>query len=326
MSLRARWQRRRLKWIANRHPRTAVCKTGMRSIYILPSRSGMAMLFFLGFIFLLAVNYQNALIFGLFFWVISLAILNLHYTHHNIAGLTIRCVASRNGVDGGAVEFDIDVSRTNRRSRHAIVVSVEGGSVAQETHLDGVSSQQVTLSVPVSSRGYVVIPHITLRSVYPLGIARAWSYAHLAVYSIAYPKPVDAGIPAQIQDAIETGEAVHSVAGVSDFESLRAYVPGDRLSRVHWPASTRAGTLQVKQFVDPVAHDEWVRWDDYKMLSTEPRLQHMAFVIEQMEAACLSYGIDLPGARLQPALGAAHYHRCCEALATCQLEEPGFNG
>lgn len=324
MSLRERMRRKRQAWIADRHPRQPFCTTGIRSIYILPSRGGIAMLFFLAFLFLLAVNYQNALVFGLFFWLVSLAVLNLHVTHHNISGLTLRCVAVRNGVVGESVEFDVEISRNNQHTRHALDLSIEEGDIVHTVSLDETASRTVTLSVPSDARGYVPIPRITLRSVYPLGIAKTWSYAHLAAYAVAYPLAVDSGTPAKAREIPVAGTASSSVPGVTDFESLRAFVPGDRLSRVHWPASSRSGTLQVKQFVDPIAHDEWVRWNDFHVLSTEPRLQHMAFLIEQMEDSRLAYGVELPAGSLSPSVGNSHFHRCREALATHGLREPDF--
>ncbi len=324
MSARARWRKRKQSWIGNRHPRQSQCTTGTRSIYILPSSSGMFMLFFLCFVFLLAVNYQNALIFGLFFWLIALAVLNLHYTHHNIAGLTLRCTATRNSVAGGAVEFDVEISRSNRRARYAINLSINGDDITHTVSLDEAQHQTVTFSAPADKRGYVLIPRITLHSVYPMGIAKTWSYAHLAAYAVAYPLPVDAGLAPHGLEAHDSGNSTHSVPGVSDFESLRAYVPGDRMSRVHWPATTRSGNLQVKQFVDPMAHDEWVRWNDFHALPGEVRLQHMAFLIAQMEDQRLAYGVELPNVSVQPSVGQGHFHRCREALATHALAEPDF--
>jgi len=324
--LSGQWRNRRSDWIRRRHPRVEQSQTGLRSIYILPTRNGLMLLLFLGFIFLLAVNYQNALIYALCFWLIALAVLNLNYTHYNLSGITLRCVAGRNGVAGETVEFDVQVSRDKARGRHAIMLAVEGAELTHRVDLDEATSQTVTFSVPVSTRGYQLLPRITLHSDYPLGIARAWSYAQLAACALVYPRPVDAMLPAQRGDLPEAGETTEHVPGVSDFEALRTYVPGDRLSRVHWAASSRSSVLQVKQFVDPLAQSEWLRWQDFNMLPTEARLQHLMFTINQFDVARRSYGLELPEVRLQPAMGRGHYHRCCEALARFGLTEPDFDG
>ncbi len=317
-------ERRRLAWIVDRHPRRAQIKTGTRSIYILPSRSGIAMMCFLMFIFLLAVNFQNALVFGLFFWLLSLAILNLHYTHHNIAGLMIRCVSTRNAVAGGSVEFVIELKRSNARARHAIELSLEGGALTRRIDIAESLSQRVTLALPVQRRGFVVIPRITLRSVYPFGTARTWSYARLTAHAVVYPDPVDAGIAAHVTSEVEQDGESLSIPGVSDFESLRAYVPGDKISRVHWPASSRGVELQVKHFIDSVARDEWIRWDNYMVLPTEQRLQHMAFLVIATEMAGTLYGLELPDRQFEPANGDAHKKRCLVALGSHGLREPDY--
>lgn len=324
MTLGERWRQRQSAWIARRHPRCAVFTSNRHSLYILPNRIGVTLFFFLIFIFVLAINYQNALVFGIFFWILSLTILNLYYTHHNLSGVSVRCVSSRNAAVGESVEFVIEVTRSNARARHAIDVSLEGGAVLQRVDLDEAPSQTLTLSLLVERRGFVVIPRINLRSVYPLGIARTWSYAYLSHYALAWPQPVDADILAQTDGVVAGGSSTHSVPGVSDFDALRHYVPGDRISRVHWPASSRGGALQVKHFVDPVAQDEWIRWDDYKVLPVEKRLQYMVFLVEKMAQAGLSYGLLLPGEQLPADKGEAHKNRCLIALGAYGQQEPHF--
>jgi len=101
-------------------------------------------------------------------------------------------------------------------------------------------------------------------------------------------------------------------------------VPGDKMSRVHWPASSRGAELQVKHFVDSVAQDEWIRWDNYKVLPLERRLQHMAFLVMAAESTGAMYGLELPDRQLEPARGDAHKHRCLVALGSHGLPEPDY--
>ena len=316
------WQRRRRRWIDGRHPSQPKNCVGMRSIYILPSRMGLVFLLFMLFIFLLAANYQNALIFALFFWLVALAVLNLHYTHNNLLGLSLSCVAVRHGFAGETVAFDIEISRRGKRGRFALMLGGEETALEHRVDLAEAATQTVTVAVPAQRRGYVTCPQLTLYTLYPLGIARAWSYVRLSAYALAYPSPVDAGIVRESATVLEGVEHSQVSTGVSDFEELRSYVPGDRLSRVHWAASSRSSILQVKHFVDPVAQDEWLRWEDYGVLPTEARLQHLMYLVQQTEQQHQAYGLELPDFQLKPAQGAAHFQACCEALARYGLKAP----
>ncbi|MEM7294118.1 MAG: DUF58 domain-containing protein, partial [Pseudomonadota bacterium] len=134
----------------------------------------------------------------------------------------------------------------------------------------------------------------------------------------------DAGVPLAVASSENPGESTRSVPGVNDFEQLRSYVPGDRLSRVHWPASSRTDHLQVKQFVDHLSGEDWLDWSDYAMLEPEARLQHLSWLVQQREATALPYGLKLPGVEIPPEAGAAHCLRCLNALAVYGEQEPNF--
>ncbi|MEM7209201.1 MAG: DUF58 domain-containing protein [Pseudomonadota bacterium] len=324
MRWRSRWRARWDIFFAQRHPRQGSFVTSTRTLYILPSQAGYGLLFFLAFIFLLAVNFENSLVFGLFFWLLSIAVLNLHVTHHNINSLRVSCVGSRNAYVGDNVEFVLEVESTNEGKRHAIEVLFNDEVRAQRVDLTDSTRARVTLATPATARGYVIVPRVEIRSVYPLGIARVWSYANLTAVAIAYPVPIDAGVDTSGSVTDEFGEERESRPGVNDFDSLRAYAHGDRLTRVHWPASSRSGALQVKQFVDPLARHDWIEWDNFPNLATEARIAHLSFLLEQRENAGDEYGLTLPGVEIPSGSGQAHYARCISALSTFDQREPDY--
>jgi len=64
--------------------------------------------------------------------------------------------------------------------------------------------------------------------------------------------PAHAVVSGRPSDARPGASPSASVAG-DDLSSLRPYVPGDRLTRLHWPALARTGELVVRDFTAPEA-------------------------------------------------------------------------
>jgi len=110
----------------------------------------------------------------------------------------------------------------------------------------------------------------------------------------------------------------------SNVLGVRAYVPGDRLSRIHWPASARRGSLQAKEFELHVTSELMFVPD---LSQTSSPIAGADFELEMtIAASLLKYAYDmrrifamtLYGRKLQtfPAgINQALFLRCMEALA-----------
>ncbi len=68
---------------------------------------------------------------------------------------------------------------------------------------------------------------------------------------LVLPRLVDAGLPAGRLRADRTGTGQSPAGGQEELSHLRAFVPGDPLSRVHWKASVKTRTLLTRQLEDP---------------------------------------------------------------------------
>ena len=110
--------------------------------------------------------------------------------------------------------------------------------VEQTYHVPGLERGVYVLGETVLESGDVlgllrrqrVFPHHHEIIVYPSVVSvRGWTGKH----------PEEAGLR---QPTRRRAEESSNVLGVRD------YVPGDRLSRIHWPASARRGMLQAKEF------------------------------------------------------------------------------
>jgi uncharacterized protein (DUF58 family) len=117
-----------------------------------------------------------------------------------------------------------------------------------------------------TQRGRFRLGPVVLRSGDPLGIFDAKQELARTNYLTVYPLTVEiTSFEPSISD-LSGGEARHRRTNeiTSNVSTVREYVQGDSLNRIHWPSSVRARRLMSKEFeLDPTA-DIWIYLDLYR--------------------------------------------------------------
>ena len=123
---------------------------------------------------------------------------------------------------------------------HPISVTVTfRGAIEQRV---AVRDEPVTITLPSARTGVVTyVRSSTMCTVFGLGLARRWQ---------THTMPMLHWAPAPDLTRLTTPAAVDEVA------RLRAYVPGDRMSRVSWPITARTGQMHVRAAGD--GYEEFV--------------------------------------------------------------------
>jgi uncharacterized protein (DUF58 family) len=107
-----------------------------------------------------------------------------------------------------------------------------------------------TYPVPTADRGVVRVGPLRLHRRDPLGLAHAsWTSGGLNrvwVHPRSYPLTA---VPVGITRSLD-GRVDRLPHGTITFDSLREYVVGDELRRVHWRTSARIGQLMVREDLD----------------------------------------------------------------------------
>lgn len=284
-----------------------------RRIYILPARSGVVFALMLLTMLIGAINYQNSLAFALTFLLTGLALISMFHTFRNLHGLTLRTGQPTPVFAGENARFAVLVE--NRISRHRFTLNLMFKRQLPVTlDLPPLGGQWLTLTLPSQQRGLLQPGRITISTRFPLGLFHAWSYVHLAMPCLIYPRPANRrGLPPELLD--RQGETGDQGKGNDDFAALRSYQPGDSLRHVHWKSVAREQELLTKQFGGAQADALWLRWEQTGHLSREDRLSLLTRWILEADAQGLSYGLALPGNEFPPAQGEAHRRRCLKALA-----------
>jgi uncharacterized protein (DUF58 family) len=167
----------------------------------------------------------------------------------------------------------------------------------------------VTTPVPTGRRGTVTLGPLVVDRLDPLGLARrtvgrtdtTTLWVHPRVHVIEPPAGGRRAHP-------EGGDDVRSPHATTAFESLREYVIGDDLRRIHWRSTAHAGALMVRNDLD-TAMPTCVVWLDTARgsYSTEEEFEEAVEVAASVVVAALggtvpvrlmsSGGLDADGAR-----------------------------
>ncbi len=286
-----------------------------RRIFILPTRTGYFFAFVLLLMLIAAINYSLSLGFMLTFLLAGMGSTAMLHTFRNIARLSLAPGKVEPVFMGETAHFGL-VLHNPSNARFAV-----GAKRAKHRHIepefgDIASEGALTLQLPrvAEKRGRLACERIEVFTEYPVGLFHAWSYVDFGSTCLVYPRP-DSGSGALPLDANAKGEGNVPIKGDEEFQSLRAYKPGDTPRQIAWKALARGQGLLVKEFGATASADLWLDYETLHGLGMEARLSRLTWWVLEAERNQLAYGLRLPDLTLPPAMGAVHRSRCLEALA-----------
>lgn len=309
--LRAAYQQQRRNWIERRHPPAMSQSVDKRRIYILPTSACAGFLLLLVVMLLLAINYENNLVYGLTFLLVSVLLVSMVYTHNNLRDTGVAARGYEPVFAGEKSRYRVHITAPE----HAVVglnLSYPQGDVCIVT-LGPKEESTVELSASPGDRGRHSPGILKLSSRYPMGLFRAWSYVNLNQHGWIYPKPEAGG---ELEpSATDTGDQVAERAGNEEFSGLQEYQPGMPLGRAAWGTLARGLPLQVKMFNEPVGDSCWLRWSFWPELGREARLSRLCYWVLRLEREQRAFGLELPSKTLPLASGRAQVLAALLALA-----------
>lgn len=303
---------RRTESLSAPHARVTLTR---RSIYIVPTRAGLALGAILALMLAGSINYNLGLGYVLTFLLAGLGVVGMLHTWRNLAGLEVTPGRASPAFAGGQITWRIRIANSSTLTRGSVGLWMES---ATPLHIDVPGRDEVvaTLDVPVSARGRIQAPRIRMATIYPLGLFRAWSYAVLDMNTVVYPKP-EASPPPLPASPARPGSGGRTRIGEDEFAGVRDYQPGDAPARIAWKAMARADTMLTKQFsggeggatirldLSAVPHE----------LGLERALSRLTAWVTVAEDARVRYALNLPGREIPAGIGPVHRSRCLEALA-----------
>lgn len=301
------------RWLDRRVPREpARIRLHRRRLFILPTPLGYTFAATLALLLLGSLNYGASLGFAVTFLLAGGGALAMIHTYRNLEGVELTFSPPPAVFAGERPRMPVRL-RADAPQRWGI--ALEGGDGPPPVKAPGPdAAADAEFRFPPRPRGRFRPPRLRVRTEWPFGLLRVWSWVWPDVDGIVYPACVDHGLSPPEQPA-SAGFDRPRTGGEEDFAGLRAYQPGDSPRRISWTAFARTDDLLVKAFESAPAGDYRFDWDDTTALGPEERLEQLCFWVVQAERAGLRYGLALPNRRIDAGTGPAHRARCLEALA-----------
>ena len=301
------------RFLKGEGPESGPIKLVQRRVYILPTKRGM---FFAaaGLVMLIgALNYNNSLGFILVFLLASLSIVAILHTYRNLLHLKIDVGHIAPVFCGDVLRVPIILDNNHYPNRFSIRLEFPGG---QALFTDIAANQwgRVEPTLLSRRRGRQQLSRITIKTIFPLGLFKAWSYAHFNKQYLVYPAP-DKQHDLPRESLYHFNLIGDRGNGCDDFAGLRNYQEGDSLRHVHWKTFARQQGMHTKQFGGDRAEELWLDWETLTDLETEARLSRLTRWILDADAMQYNYGLRLPNQLIPLSHGPDHRYRCLEALA-----------
>jgi uncharacterized protein (DUF58 family) len=292
---------------------TGVRQLGIRQVYIWFTRYGGLFLAVLLVMLLGSMNYMSNLGHMLSFLLAGLTLVSLLHSWRNLMGLRLEGGRAEPVFAGQEALFQLQVANPRRYDRLALRFQTRAGTEATEDIPAG-ERRLVALRFPTSRRGELSLGRITLSSVFPLGLTRAWSHLDPGLSCLVYPAPIGSG-PLPLRPATSHSDEGNCGSGADDYVGSRPYRPGDSPHHLDWKALARERGLVSKQFGGDCAERVVLDWDELRGLDGETRLSLLCRFVLMAAEQGLIFQLRLPGNLLPEGRGEAHKHRCLAALA-----------
>ena len=306
-------------WLDRRIPPDRKIKLSQANIFIFPTRAGFAFGALLLILILGAINYQNALVYGVAFLLGSMFVVTILYTFRNLSGLDLEFVEADNGFVGEDIEFGVRVQRPKGRGREGIQIGWPDG-LKQWVEIYDSEAVVVRLYVKAARRGWLKPGRMLVETYYPLGLLRAWTWVDIEAQALVYPKPIfqDTSQP-EVSTYRDDGVLLDPL-GSDDFVDIREYQPGDPIKNIIWRSFAKSDEVVVKRYA---SYLEPRLWFDFQHLAGDPeeRLSRLAGLALTATRAEREFGVRLPYAEISPGVGQVHLDTVLRELALYGISE-----
>lgn len=287
-----------------------------RRIYILPTRTGLALIATVGLMLVTSLNYALSLGFAVTFLLTGVIATTLLATFRNLSGLEVQAVNAGESFAGGTVPFTLALAAGAFDRARIVIERTHAASIVVDVAANALLP--ITIDVPAPLRGRIPLGRLTIVSRQPLGLWRAWSYVHFPLSGIAYPAPEPSAPPLPVgpdgngTSTIARGEA-------DELTGLRVYRPGDPPQRIAWKTVARGAGWQTKHFEGSADGDAMtLDWNALPAaMDADARAARLAAWVLAADRMESPYALVLPGSNLPAAKGPDHRRQGLTALALC---------
>jgi uncharacterized protein (DUF58 family) len=284
-----------------------------RRIYILPTGPGMGFGIMLAVMLIAGINYGSSAAMFLTFLLGGFMLVSMHQCHRNLVRTTFLSASAPPMFAGKPGILRVLFSSDASFPRYGIEVAALDSQKAS-TDIPSHGQSHVDVTIAPTKRGSLRIDRLYVSTSFPYNLFRAWTWVHLPIEVIVYPRPHGA-LPMPTESGEKSGERAMAIAGSDEWQGLRPFREGDSPRQVAWKAYARGAPLLVKEYTALGAELRVFDFSQLPQLDVESRLEQLTRWIVDAESRGERYALVLPGRRFEADSGPQHRHECLTALA-----------
>jgi uncharacterized protein (DUF58 family) len=290
----------------------------VHGVSVLPNRHTVGLCALLAAMCYAGAGQNNGVAYLLCFTIAGLALVSVLHAWANLRSARLSAGSIRPVFAGETLLVPL-LAETRPGSRNIAAFAWTRGApeAAFPSEITAQNPQAAELRIATSRRGRYDRLEVELRSAFPLGFFTARRKFVLAQTWFVYPRPDGhRPLPVEFSSARERSSGARGEG--DDFAGLREWRAGESMRHVDWKAAARGQRLLIKQWTGIAGDLLTLDWGSLPELGLEARLSQLTRWAILAEQGGATYGLSLPGARLEPARGEAHFHACLRALAVFQ--------
>lgn len=285
-----------------------------RRLYILPTRAGYGAAVLLLVMLIAGLNYTNSLALLLTFVLTGYVLVGMHECQRTLQGLELLRVEAEDCFAAAEGTLEMRFANRVRRARRALTVRA-AAERPSAFDIPGGAQLSVSLTHRCAHRGRQRIGRLELASTAPFGLFRSWTWLHLPVEVIVYPRPSGSRPLPRASAGRAALLAPSPASGEEEWASLRAYQQGDSPRAIAWKTVARGGPFMVGQYAGASGLDYHLNFAGLESLDLEGRLSQLSAWVDECARIGAACALSLPGVEIPLGRGAVHRKALLRALA-----------
>lgn len=240
------------------------------------------LIFILLFLLLLAFIYNDKKVYLLLFLILTLATINSYFARLNLFDLKLSTLHKSRLFRDTTSKLYFKLENNGDTSSYAINLNGE--------KIDKLASKEykeIFTNFTPKKRGEVLVSKQMLESAFPLPHLKASKEFENLGFVLVYPKPKGKNL----EDSFSLNALMKN--GNDEFESIRPYIEGEPLSRIHWSSFAKQEKLMSKNFLEESPNDTLQLDYEKAGKNHEERLSQLCLWILQCEQRNLSFSLIL---------------------------------
>ncbi|MDP9225511.1 MAG: DUF58 domain-containing protein [Actinomycetota bacterium] len=200
--------------------------------------------------------------------------------------------------------------------------------------IEAAGSRELSFGLRPPRRGLFQVGPLEMAFVDPFGLAQIRSHSGEKTSFLAYPAVEPLNLPRDLgrqQSMVVSALRRPTGAQGDEFYTLREFVQGDDLRKIHWASTAKRRTYMIRQEETPWHTRATILLDDCMLrhegsggsASFERAVEAAASVVDLYHRSGYSSRlVTANGGTIDGARGADHVHRCLDLLATIQATRP----